>query len=200
MDIVLASASEERKRILKKIIKKFEIFPNTAKIRIKPFKNISQRVKSIAYFKALRICLKKPRKIIIAADTIVENKNKIFSKPKNKTEAKRFLKTFLGNKIKIYTSICLAYFNGESRPKTKCFCFSTTIKLKKLKENEIEKYISKNKWKNKAGAIDINDRFFLTFLESKIDKTQQELIAGLPSKHLKEKLAKFKKLIKKSYF
>ncbi|MCX8163630.1 MAG: Maf family protein [Candidatus Micrarchaeota archaeon] len=196
MDIVLASASEERKNLLKKVIKKFEIFPNTAKIRIKQTKNVSKLTRDLAYFKALRICLRKPQKIILGADTLIEIAKEAVGKPKNKSQAKQILNFLSDKKIKAHTSFCLAYFKGQDRPIIKCFSYRSQAKIKKLTKKDIEKYLKTNKWKNRAAAIDIFDKLFTKFLERKLTNKEKEIFAGLPTNEVKKKLKEFKKILK----
>lgn len=148
---VLASASPRRIELLKNI----KIFP-----KITYSSEISEDIINkenprnycirIAKNKALKALEKYPEEFILSADTIVFCSNKIFLKPKDKEEAKKFLAFFSGRKHNVLTCVCLA-----KKKLIKVKKVFTKVTFKRLNAQEIEEYLSTNEWKDKAGAYAI---------------------------------------------
>jgi septum formation protein len=148
---VLASASLRRIGLLKSI----KIFPKitySSEINedIISNENPKKYCIRIAKNKALKALVKYPEEFILSADTIVFCGNKIFLKPKDKEEAKKFLVFFSGRKHSVLTCVCLAKKNLIKVKKV-----FTKVTFKRLNNQEIEEYLLTNEWKDKAGAYAI---------------------------------------------
>lgn len=148
---VLSSGSPRRIELLKNI----RIFPKiiySSEINedIISKENPKKYCIRIAKNKALKALEKYPEEFILSADTIVFCSNKIFLKPKNKEEAKKFLAFFSGRKHTVLTCICLAKKNLIKVKKV-----FTKVTFKRLNTQEIEEYLLTNEWKDKAGAYAI---------------------------------------------
>jgi septum formation protein len=148
---VLASSSPRRIELLNNI----KIFP-----KIIYSSNINEAINNkedprkycirIAKDKALKALEKYPEDFVLSADTIVFCSKKIFLKPKDEEEAKKFLSFFSGRKHNILTCVCLA--------KKKLIKFKkviTKITFKRLTKQQIEEYLLTNEWRDKAGAYGI---------------------------------------------
>ncbi len=148
---VLASASPRRIELLKniKIFPKIT-YPSEINEDIISKENPRKYCIRIAKNKALKALEKYPEEFILSADTIVFCSNKIFLKPKNKEEAKKFLAFFSGRKHNVLTCVCLAKKNL-----IKVKNVFTKVTFKRLNAQEIEEYLSTNEWKDKAGAYAI---------------------------------------------
>ena len=148
---VLASASPRRIELLKniKIFPKIT-YPSEINEDIISKENPRKYCIRIAKNKALKALEKYPEEFILSADTIVFCSNKIFLKPKNKEEAKKFLAFFSGRKHNVLTCVCLAKKNLINVKKV-----LTKVTFKKLNAQEIEEYLLTNEWKDKAGAYAI---------------------------------------------
>jgi len=148
---VLASASPRRIELLKNI----KIYPKmtySSEINEDIISKESPKKYCIriAKNKALKALEKYPEEFILSADTIVFCGNKIFLKPQDKEEAKKFLTFFSGRKHNVLTCICLAKKNLIKLKKV-----FTKVTFKRLNVQEIEEYLSTNEWKDKAGAYAI---------------------------------------------
>ena len=84
--LILASQSPRRKELLLEHGFQFEIIPSHTAETLDPKLTPAQNALLIAKQKALEVAQKKEG-IILAADTIVEIKNKILGKPKNKIKS-----------------------------------------------------------------------------------------------------------------
>lgn len=148
---VLASASPRRIELLKniKILPKIT-YSSEINEDIISKENPRKYCIRIAKNKALKALEKYPEEFILSADTIVFCSNKIFLKPKNKEEAKKFLAFFSGRKHNVLTCVCLAKKNL-----IKVKNVFTKVTFKRLNAQEIEEYLSTNEWKDKAGAYAI---------------------------------------------
>ena len=148
---VLASLSQRRIELLNNI----KIFPKivySSKINedINCKENPKKYCSRVAKNKALKALEKYPEEFILSADTIVFCSNKIFLKPKDKEEAKKFLTFFSGRKHNVLTCVCLAKKNLIKVKKV-----FTKVTFKRLNTHEIEEYLLTNEWKDKAGAYAI---------------------------------------------
>ena len=148
---VLASASPRRIELLKniKIFPKIT-YPSEINEDIISKENPRKYCIRIAKNKALKALEKYPEEFILSADTIVFCSNKIFLKPKDKEEAKKFLAFFSGRKHNVLTCVCLAKKNLIKVKKV-----LTKVTFKRLNAQEIEEYLSTNEWNDKAGAYAI---------------------------------------------
>ncbi|MBQ4136763.1 MAG: septum formation inhibitor Maf [Clostridia bacterium] len=91
--------------------------------------------------------------IIIGSDTIVYMDGRVLNKPKDKDDARRMLKSLSGGKHQVYSGLCVT--DGE---KTICTHALTTVKMRKIDENEIDAYIATGEPLDKAGAYGIQDK------------------------------------------
>lgn len=87
---------------------------------------------------------------VISADTVVEVQGKVFVKPCDEKEAEYMLKTLSGNKQKVHTAVVI---KNLSTLKEFEKVQTTLLKMKKLTEEEIERFKSKNL--DKAGGYAI---------------------------------------------
>jgi septum formation protein len=154
VEIILASASERRSELLKKITSDFKILVSDfEESKVSFTGNCGNYVMTLAKGKAMTICssVKKPA-IIIGCDTIVYFKGKVFGKPKNNFEAFQMLSDLSGNIHEVYTGIAIV--NTQTQEiKTECVC--TQVKFSKLSLSEINDYIETGEPIGMAGAYAI---------------------------------------------
>lgn len=122
--------------------------------------------------------------IIITADTIVLEKNKILGKPANKKEAVEFLKMLSGNTHKVISAYSI--FDGE---KIKTEEDVTEVKFVILEDDEINYYINNYKPFDKAGAYGIQEWIGLIGIES--INGSFYTVMGLPTHKLFKELKKY---------
>lgn len=154
MKYILASASERRQELLKRIVDDFEIIVSNFDEETVEFNNnIEEYVIQTAEGKALDVLSRVSEEcIIIAADTIVVNDNKVLGKPKDEEDAYNMLKSLSGKIHRVYSS--LVVINSKTN-KVKKECIFTEVKFKDLTHEEILKYISTKEPLDKAGAYGI---------------------------------------------
>ena len=190
-NIVLASASPRRYELLKQLKLDFEVIPSSFVEKIGENLIPSELAMEFSKNKALEVSnrLDKENKlkdsIVIGADTVVVLDEVILGKPGNKKEAKEMLQQLNGNKHKVITGLSLA--NVCDNKVLTDYC-ETTVWFEELTEEEIERYLSKNEWSDKAGAYGIQG--FGALLVKKIHGCYFNVV-GLPLYKLAKSLEHF---------
>ncbi|RKD27980.1 septum formation protein [Caminicella sporogenes DSM 14501] len=150
--IILASSSPRRREILKNIGLKFDIVKADIEEKVRTDEKPEQIVMALAFEKAINIANKIEKDfIIIAADTIVY-KDRVLGKPKNFEEAYEMLKLLEDDIHYVYTGI--AVIKAGSHKKVVDF-EKTKVKIKKLTDEKIKRYIETGEVWDKAGAYAI---------------------------------------------
>ena len=154
--IILASNSPRRKEILKSLNINFEIIPSNYDEPINENDIFSyQKIENIALNKAKSILNQiKTSSLIISADTVVVNDNKVLLKPKNQQNAFNILKSLSNKKHKVVTSVCL-YETENNNYIT--YSSTTKVYFNELSDKQINNYILTFKPFDKAGAYGIQE-------------------------------------------
>ena len=115
---------------------------------------------------------KKKLEIVLTADTVVALGRRIIQKPNDKEEALYFLNLLSGRRHKVYTSICI--FSKEKYYQKNV---TTTLKMKRLSDDEKKCYLLSDEWKGKAGGYSIQGAasYFFPFISGSYSN-----VVGLP--------------------
>lgn len=185
-EIILASASPRRKKLLQELGVKFKVqtkdvvedFPDGY-----PIDKVAQYISEVkaAAFPVEAI---KKKTIIITADTIVTCGNQILGKPADKEQAAKTLKKLSGKKHQVITGITL-----RSRDRRHSFSVKTDVYFKNLSDEEINYYITNFEPWDKAGAYGIQEWIGLAAIE-RIEGSYFNVM-GLPTHRLYEALNRF---------
>ena len=129
----------------------------------------------LAKKKSILTSLKNPSYFVLGVDTCLIYKKKFLSKPKTKKMARKLLILLNGKEHKIYSSL---YISKEGK-KVWAYNDEAKLKIRKLKKNEIIKYIKKLKLRKiqASGLYQIEDLGIVLF--DKI-KGSYFTILGLP--------------------
>lgn len=190
--LILASSSPRRKKILEDMKVKFEVIPSNIDENIIEKKNAIKYVQEIAKMKAdkVRKELSINNAIIIGADTVVLIDNDILGKQASKEEIISALKRLSGKFHKVLTGI--AVIDTESGKILQDY-EESEVKFKKLSEETINNYINSMCWKDKAGGYNIEEVEEEFVEEIKGDYYN---ILGLPVKKLDNLLKKIELSLK----
>ena len=182
--LILASQSPRRKELLLEHGFQFEIIPSHTAETLDPKLTPAQNALLIAKQKALEVAQKKEG-IILAADTIVEIKNKILGKPKDKIHARKMLEELSGQSHKVITAFVI---HDSQTKKEISKIVSTKVTLKKLSSQFIEHYLTTHNPIDKAGgyAIQEDGDQFVEKIEGSLTN-----VVGLPIEEIKDTLQKF---------
>ena len=144
-EIILASKSKVRKDILEKNSISCEVVPsNVDEDSVKETlvkQNVPPEIisKNLAELKANKVSAKFTDKLVIGADSVIDLKGKIISKPKDRGEAIEILKSLNGKSHHLISSVCIS--------KTGNMIWNYTGKakltMKDFSDNELELYLTK---------------------------------------------------------
>ena len=148
MKVVLASASERRQELLKRLVEDFEVVVSKFDESKVSFEgSLDQYVKDVALRERIN-----EDAIIISADTIVTLDNKILGKPKDEKEAFQMLKSLQGKSHFVYSGIVVI---NTAKNIIKAESLATEVTFSKISDDEIIKYINTGEPMDKAGSYGI---------------------------------------------
>ena len=191
-NIILASKSEVRKKILEKNRIKCEII--LAKINEDQIKESLLETsatpelisKNLAELKANKISEKKRDELVLGADSVIDLNGELISKPLNREEAFNTLQKLNGRKHQLISSVCISKNGSMIWNHTD----KADLTMKQMTDEELKLYLAKIK--NEAlyayNVYQIEDEG--RFLFSKIEG-DEDTIMGLPIKQIKEYLSKY---------
>ncbi|MAH89393.1 MAG: septum formation protein Maf [Pelagibacterales bacterium] len=148
--------------MLEKLKITFKVFkPNIDETPL-PKEKPQSLVKRISLLKAEKAYKKYKKHLIIAADTILYSRKKIFHKTEDRAQAYNNLKLLSGRRHIIFTGLTII----DKQDKKYFYLTKTKIKFKVLNENDINKYLTLDEWKNKTGSYAIQGygAIFINFL------------------------------------
>ena len=122
--------------------------------------------------------------LLITADTIVMQDDRIVHKPQNKNDAKRILKRLSDKDHKVISGVCI-----KSKIKEIVFSSITEVCFSNLSDSEINYYIERHKPFDKAGSYGIQEWIGAIGIE-KINGSYNNVV-GLPTSELYQKLKLF---------
>lgn len=142
-------------------------------------------VRYLARLKAEAVAKKHNSGIIIGFDSVAYFEGKILEKPKSYQETFRRLKDFSGKNHEFYTGIHLINLDTNQ---TLTDVVRTGIEMRKLKDEEIDKYLEQDKnYKTYALGYDPLGHYSSTFVKS-ITGSYNNLIRGIPLERVVEML------------
>lgn len=154
MKIVLASASPRRQQLLELIGLVPEIIPPDVDELIRPGETPAAFLERVAIAKGIDVYRKKffPR-LLISADTVVLIDSVLIGKPADRRDAFRMLRLLSGRRHEVLTGLALMH-QGETR-----FEISrTAVYFTELSDREIDFYLDRDSYLDKAGAYAIQGR------------------------------------------
>ena len=157
--IVLASASDRRKQLLKQVGIEFTVCPSKGK-EITTRTRADEVVKELSYQKAREVFNKGNQDaIVIGADTIVYFEDHILGKPVNKEQWKEMLKSIQGRSHYVFTGVCVIWKSDDGNTHVLSFEEMTRVELHEISDSEIDEYIASGEAADKAGGYGIQGSF-----------------------------------------
>ena len=189
INIILASSSGVRKKILNKYGIDCEVIPaNIDENQVKESllkESASPEIisKNLAELKANKVSRKKVEKFVLGADSVIDFKGELISKPTSREEAINILKKLNGKRHKLISSVCISKNGSMIWNVTD----ESSLKMKELNLDEIKAYLTKIRDKElyAYGVYQIEADGRSLFSEIKGD---EDTIMGLPIKQIKEYL------------
>lgn len=148
-NLVLASASPRRREILERLGFEFEVIP--AELEEAHSGDPVESVKLLAELKAVETQSIRPRKTVLAADTIVLCDGVSLGKPAGRDEAAGMLRSLSGKRHEVITGMALV-----APPNKRVIdAESTGVYFREISDSMIERYVSTGEPLDKAGAYGI---------------------------------------------
>ena len=187
--IILASKSEVREKILKQNGINSEVIPaNIDEDQVKESllkEGASSEIisKNLAELKANKVSEKKPDKLVLGSDSVIDLHGELISKPTNRDEAFSILKKLNGQKHQLISSVCISKNGSMIWNSTD----AATLTMKQLNSDEIKLYLKKIRDKELYAygvyQIEADGRSLFSKIEG-----DEDTIMGLPVKQIKEYL------------
>ncbi|MBI5196812.1 MAG: septum formation protein Maf [Nitrospirae bacterium] len=183
--IILASTSPRRKEMLKMIGLKFKVDANGHEEKRRHGLSPRTLARLLSREKAKSAAVRHKNALIIAADTFIVFKGKLFGKPHKKEEALRMLLTLNGKAHTVITGFTIIDTAGG---KIISRSAKTKVWFKKLTADEIKSYVKSGEPLDKAGGYAVQGRG--AFLIKKIEGDFLNVV-GLPLRMLIKSLREF---------
>lgn len=107
-------------------------------------------VRRLAVLKAKAVAKKYPRQWVLAADTVVVNRGRIFGKPHDAQKARAMLLSLEGKRHEVWSGVALA-----RKGKVESHIERTWVFFGKIPRNELAQYLKTKEAYDKAGAYAI---------------------------------------------
>ncbi len=179
MEIVLASSSPRRKKLLFRVVREFLVKRADVSEKIHPGESFSSAAVRLALAKTEKIAKKEKNAIVVGADTIAYRSKTIYRKTENKNTARKILLELSDKTHIVITGVAIVFPNGR------CVKYSVkaAVKMKKLSEKQLESYLASNEWKGRAGCYDVSGAGRKLVAEVRGEK---ETLVGLRLKRLRK--------------
>ena len=182
--LILASKSPRRDEILDLAGYAHEVIVSDADESLEDGISALDAVREISIRKAEAVLSETDGdRVIVAADTVVENDGEIYGKPKDEDDARRMLERMSGGHHFVHTGITVT--DGD---RTVSETVTTEVFMRELSQHEIDGYIASRAPFDKAGAYGIQGAAG-AFVEKLIGDYFN--VMGLPICRLSEILSEF---------
>lgn len=181
MDLILASGSPRRKKLLAELDIPFSVHPADVDETLDPKWTAGVAVENLSARKAAAVAELYPDQTVLAADTVVCLGHDILGKPADAEEASAMLHALADRTHRVITGVTIR--RGE---KVVTFSQETYVTFRKISDLEIEAYIHSGEPMDKAGAYAIQGLGALFVSKIKGDFYN---VVGLPVDHVKQILA-----------
>lgn len=151
--LILASSSPRRIELLNKMRVDFEVVPsNIVEPEPMPGEDPVTFAKRVAMLKAIEVSKRVKRGLTLGTDTIVEISGLILGKPTGKDSARDMLRLLSGKIHRVITGFTIIDSRSERSISDSVI---TAVKFRRLKDEDIENYLDRGEYMDKAGAYAI---------------------------------------------
>ena len=192
-EIILASKSEVRKKILENneincIVEYSNVDEESVKESLLKEKASPEIIsKNLAELKANKVSQKITEKLVIGADSVIDLKGKIISKPTDRDKALKILKDLNGKTHYLISSVCISQ-NGSMIWN---YTDKASLTMKQMSEETLKIYLAKISdealYAYNVYQIEGEGRSLFSKIEG-----DENTIMGLPIKKIKEYLNNYK--------
>lgn len=190
INLILASKSSIRKKMLEEAGLSFEVFVSNPDETPDLSKSFEEQLKEISLRKAQTVfeaTINKGKRIIVSADQNIVFNNTMYGKPKDLDTARKLLASMQGNNnIYSYVGNSIIYADGNKIIKIINSCDIARMRMDNITNQQLEDYLANNNPLTKCGGINIVDTNFLHLEEGKMSTASgmtieilQELLSSL---------------------
>lgn len=174
MQIILASASPQRKELLAGLGVSFQVMPADIDEDGHPELDPASRATELARLKAQAIHADHQEAVVIGCDTlVVAADGSLLEKPKDEVEARAMLQKHSGQTSTVHSALAIIDPTGKMYEGLS----SSTVTFKTLSSNEMDWWIQSGHWRDRSGAFQIDGPGQLMIEHIEGDWTS---IVGLP--------------------
>jgi len=185
--LILASASPRRAELLTASGYEFDVRPppyeepETESPRL----SATEHAEALSFFKARSVAELLPAGLVLAADTVVAHRDRLFGKPEDADDARRILHSLTGTTHEVITGVTLLDAATGSRLIRHAV---TCVTMRPMPPAAMDEYIASKAWQGKAGAYGIQDHgdAFVKQIDGSFSN-----VVGLPMELLAEMLDEF---------
>ena len=191
--IILASKSGVRKKILEKneikcIAEPSNVDEDSVKKSLLKEESTPEIIsKNLAELKANKISQKRNGQLVLGADSVIDLKGKIISKPNDREEALKILQNLNGQTHQLISSVCIS-LNGSM---VWNYTDKASLTMKTMKVDDLKNYLSKisdeNLYSYNVYQIEGEGKSLFSKIEG-----DEDTIMGLPIKKIKKYLNNYK--------
>ncbi len=171
--LVLGSTSKYRKELLSRLAYSFEVAAPPIDEEKEKDPSLSPRALAEKLAELKAASLKHPDKVVIGGDQLVAFDGRILGKPHTPEKAVEQLLSMQGKTHELITAICI--FDGEKKI---THTDITTLKMKNLTRDKLEKYVALDQPLDCAGSYKIEKHGIMLF--ENIQSQDFTAIQGLP--------------------
>jgi septum formation protein len=190
MDIILASESKYKKKLLLRILNEFyQIAPDINETP-DPGESAPDLAIRLALQKGVTLLENNSDSIIISSDQVAEINGELILKPSSKQQATEQLKKQSGNKVIFYTCLCVTKFGPKKGLVQYHKLNITKVKFRHLSHEQIDSYLAWDKPYSSTGSFKAESKGIALFEE--ITSKDPTALMGLPLINLVSILTKLK--------
>lgn len=152
MNIILASASPRRRKILSDMGHRFTAIPARIIEESIPGETPEDHVVRLSSIKAETVAADNPGDLVIGADTAVVLDGEILGKPFSENEAMEMLRKLSGRTHTVYTGLAFIHIDGNIKI---AGYDKTEVTFNDLKDERIKEYVGSGEPLDKAGSYGI---------------------------------------------
>lgn len=182
-NIVLASASPRRQKLLSDLGLYFEVLACTIREpNPEPNEQTREYAERLAEFKAGAINRNKANTVVVAADTLISFRNQILGKPRDEQNALETLEELVGKTHQVITGCFLQDLSNLASSK---FSIETSVKMARYSRSTLLAYVRSREPFDKAGSYALQGAG--SFLVESIEGSYSNVV-GLPLKETLDSL------------
>jgi len=176
-DLILASASARRRDLLRSAGITFEVQPSDVPEDAGADESPIDFARRVARDKALQVAAQRrgrgDTRPVLGADTIVVIDDLTIGKPRDRNHARQMLERLSSRTHRVVTAVCVILADGAEVRRT----VTTEVTFGALDPAEIERYLDRADWRDKAGAYAVQEHAAYMVREVRGSYTN---VVGLP--------------------